>query len=89
MHVPPVLSRSLGSAWSVSLHPKGETYAASNGSGNVTMYSANPDSFGTRQGILSSGKNKHGMLCKYVRLFAFNCVDRGRRIFVPLLCPYD
>ncbi|KAG6333006.1 hypothetical protein ID866_6083 [Astraeus odoratus] len=52
-------------SWSVSLNPKGETYAGSSGSGNVNIYSAKPDSFGTRQALLSSGKNKHGMICKH------------------------
>ncbi|KAL4081294.1 WD40-repeat-containing domain protein [Scleroderma yunnanense] len=52
-------------SWSVSLNPKGGTYAGSSGSGNVTIYSAKPDSFGTRQAVLSSGKSKYGMHCKY------------------------
>lgn len=59
-------STTLGSAWSVSIHPKGEKYAASSGSGNVNVYSANPDTFGARQAVLSSGKAKHGMDCKFV-----------------------
>ncbi|KAH7922060.1 WD40 repeat-like protein [Leucogyrophana mollusca] len=52
-------------SWSVSLNPKGGTYAGTSGSGNVNIYSANPDSFGSRQLVLSSGRNKHGMDCKY------------------------
>ncbi|KAJ3488517.1 hypothetical protein NLI96_g2788 [Meripilus lineatus] len=32
-------------AWSVSLHPKGGTYAATGGSGNITIHSAEPSSF--------------------------------------------
>ena len=54
-------------AWAISLNPKGGTYAGTTGSGNVNIYSASPDSFGVRQTVLSSGRNKHGMACKHVR----------------------
>ncbi|KAG8219107.1 WD40-repeat-containing domain protein [Butyriboletus roseoflavus] len=52
-------------SWAVSLNPKGGTYAGTSGSGNVNIYSASPDSFGVRQTVLSSGRNKHGMACKH------------------------
>ncbi|KAI6098511.1 WD40-repeat-containing domain protein [Pisolithus sp. B1] len=52
-------------SWSVSLNPKGGTYAASSGTGNVNVFSANPDSFGAKQATLVSGKSKYGMVCKY------------------------
>ncbi|KAF9226933.1 WD40 repeat-like protein [Gyrodon lividus] len=52
-------------SWSVSLNPKGGTYAGTSGSGNVNIYSASPDSFGARQAVLSTGKNKHGMACAH------------------------
>jgi len=52
-------------AWSVSLHPKGETFAATGGSGNVTVHSADPTSFGERKSVLSSGRTKFGMFCKH------------------------
>ncbi|KAH0840378.1 WD40-repeat-containing domain protein [Lanmaoa asiatica] len=52
-------------AWAVSLNPKGRTYAGTSGAGNVNIYSASPDTFGVRQAILSSGRNKHGMACKH------------------------
>jgi len=50
-------------AWSVSLSPQGGTYAATGGSGNVTIHSANPENFGEHQGTLPSGRSKHGMKC--------------------------
>jgi hypothetical protein len=55
-------------AWSVSINPKGDTYAATGGSGNVSLYSADPESFGQRRAVLPSGRNKFGMFCKYVGL---------------------
>lgn len=58
---------SSSQAWAVSLNPKGGTYAGTSSSGNVNIYSASPDSFGVRQAVLSSGRNKHGMACKHVR----------------------
>ncbi|KAF8549938.1 WD40 repeat-like protein [Imleria badia] len=54
-------------SWGVSLNPKGGTYAGTSGAGNVNIYSVSPDSFGVRQAVLSSGRNKHGMACKHVR----------------------
>lgn len=53
-------------AWSVSLHPKGGTYAATGGTGNITIHSAESSSFGERKSTLSSGRNKFGMFCKHV-----------------------
>ncbi|TCD60150.1 hypothetical protein EIP91_010633 [Steccherinum ochraceum] len=52
-------------AWAVSLNPKGGTYASTGGSGNVTIHSAERDSFGERRATLASGRNKFGMSCKY------------------------
>ncbi|KIJ10982.1 hypothetical protein PAXINDRAFT_164197 [Paxillus involutus ATCC 200175] len=52
-------------SWSVSLNPKGGTYAGTSGSGNVNIYSASAESFGVRQAVLSSGRNKHGMKCAH------------------------
>jgi len=56
-------SEPIEPAWSVSLHPKGGTYASTGGSGNVTIHSAEPQNFGQRQATLTSGRNKHGMKC--------------------------
>lgn len=64
----PHLIKQTPQAWAVSLNPKGGMYAGTSGAGNVNIYSASPDSFGVRQAVLSSGRNKHGMACKYVRL---------------------
>ncbi|KAJ3553644.1 hypothetical protein NM688_g3494 [Phlebia brevispora] len=58
-------SESSEPAWSVSLNPNGQTYAATGGSGNVSIHSAEPSSFGQRQSVLSSGRNKFGMFCKH------------------------
>ncbi|ETW84199.1 hypothetical protein HETIRDRAFT_155391 [Heterobasidion irregulare TC 32-1] len=52
-------------AWSVSLDPKGGSYASTGGSGNITIHSAQLDSFGQRLSTLSSGRNKFGMHCRY------------------------
>jgi len=54
-------------AWSVSLNPKGGTYASTSGSGNVTIHSAEVGNFGERLTTLPSGRNKFGMRCKHVR----------------------
>lgn len=53
-------------AWSVSLNPRGGTYASTGGSGNVTIHSADTGSFGERRATLTSGRNKFGMHCEYV-----------------------
>ena len=53
-------------AWSVSLNPRGGTYASTGGSGNVTIHSAEPGSFGERRATLTSGRSKFGMFCKHV-----------------------
>jgi len=50
-------------SWSVSLNPKGSTYAATGGSGNVTIHSAEPETFGEQRTILPSGRGKFGMQC--------------------------
>jgi len=52
-------------SWSVSLNPKGGTYASTGGSGNITIHSAEIDTFGERRATLSSGRNKFGMHCKH------------------------
>jgi WD repeat-containing protein 61 len=62
----------LGIAWSVSLNPKGETYASTGGSGNVTIHSAQPNDFGERLSSLSSGRNKYGMHCSHVRTYSLS-----------------
>jgi hypothetical protein len=58
--------RSLCLAWSVSLHPNGESYASCGGSGNVFVRSAQPSNFGERLSTLSSGRHKFGMHCSHV-----------------------
>ncbi|KAF8484580.1 WD repeat-containing protein 61 [Russula ochroleuca] len=59
-------TRSAGEpSWSVSLNPKGGTYAATGGSGNVTIHSAEPETFGERRTTLSSGRGKFGMRCNH------------------------
>ena len=77
-HPPPVMMMSLSNkrsctayrhthtAWSVSLNPKGGTYASTGGSGNVTIHSAESASFGERRATLTSGRSKFGMFCKHV-----------------------
>jgi len=52
-------------SWSVSLNPKGGTYAATGGSGNVTIHSAEPETFGEQRAILQSGRGKFGMRCRH------------------------
>ncbi|KAJ7595039.1 WD repeat-containing protein 61 [Mycena floridula] len=53
-------------SWTASLNPQnGTTYASSGGSGNVTIHSAQPDNFGERISVLSSGRNKFGMHCSH------------------------
>ncbi|KDQ63966.1 hypothetical protein JAAARDRAFT_201435 [Jaapia argillacea MUCL 33604] len=52
-------------SWSVSLNPLGGTYASTGGSGNITIHSAEPSTFGERKSKLSSGRNKFGMCCKH------------------------
>ncbi|KAJ7129338.1 WD repeat-containing protein 61, partial [Mycena epipterygia] len=61
----PCKSLSQPVAWSVSLNPNGETYAATGGSGNVVIYSAQPDTFGQRVASLASGRSKYGMYCQH------------------------
>ncbi|KAJ6583778.1 WD40-repeat-containing domain protein [Mycena sp. CBHHK59/15] len=52
-------------SWAVSLHPGGETYAATGGAGNVVVYSAQAESFGQRVATLTSGRSKFGLTCKH------------------------
>ncbi|CDO75008.1 hypothetical protein BN946_scf184965.g10 [Trametes cinnabarina] len=52
-------------SWSVSLNPKGGTYASTGGSSNVTIHSAEPGSFGERRATLTSGRSKFGLYCKH------------------------
>ncbi|KAI0315149.1 WD repeat-containing protein 61 [Amylostereum chailletii] len=59
-------STSSEPSWSVSMNPRGGTYASTGGSGNITIHSAAPDStFGQKKDVLSSGRNKFGMRCAY------------------------
>ncbi len=62
-------------AWSVSLNPKGGTYAATGGSGNVTVHSAEPESFGERRTTLPSGRGKFGMRCSHVGIVCASFFD--------------
>ncbi|KAG6848943.1 hypothetical protein H0H93_012585 [Arthromyces matolae] len=52
-------------SWSVSLNPKGDTYATTGGSGNVLVRSAQTANFGERLATLSSGRHKFGMHCSH------------------------
>ncbi|KAK7054143.1 WD40-repeat-containing domain protein [Favolaschia claudopus] len=52
-------------SWSVSLHPNGETYGATGGSGNIAINSAKPETFGQRVASLTSGRSKYGMHCQH------------------------
>ncbi|KAI0711154.1 WD repeat-containing protein 61 [Cerioporus squamosus] len=52
-------------SWSVSLNPRGGTYASTGGSGNVTIHSAETPTFGERRATLTSGRSKFGMFCKH------------------------
>ncbi|KAF9004277.1 WD repeat-containing protein 61 [Cyathus striatus] len=52
-------------SWSVSLNPKGETYASTGGSGNVWIHSAKSDTFGERLATLPSNRSKFGMFCAH------------------------
>ncbi|KAL5507734.1 REC14 [Sanghuangporus vaninii] len=52
-------------AWSVSLHPTEETFAATGGTGNVTVHSASPSNFGEKLAKLESGRSKMGMCIKH------------------------
>ncbi|THH08235.1 hypothetical protein EW145_g2850 [Phellinidium pouzarii] len=52
-------------AWSVSLHPSGETYAATGASGKVTIHSAGPSNFGERVAKLDSGRSRMGMFATH------------------------
>ncbi|KAH7104678.1 WD repeat-containing protein 61 [Auriculariales sp. MPI-PUGE-AT-0066] len=58
-------SQSSEPAWSVSLHPKGKLYAATGGSGSITIHSATPDAFGSLQRTLSPGRAKFGMFTSF------------------------
>ncbi|KAK7681939.1 hypothetical protein QCA50_014901 [Cerrena zonata] len=52
-------------AWSVSLNPKGGTYASTGGSGNISIHSTESATFGERRATLPSGRSKFGMYCKH------------------------
>ena len=58
----------LFTAWSVSLNPRGGTFAATGGSGNVTIHSAEGETFGEQRTTLQSGRGKFGMRCSHVSL---------------------
>lgn len=62
----PTVLNLISVAWSVSLHPSGETFAATGGSGNIQIHSADPASFGERKTVLPSGRSKFGLFCKHV-----------------------
>ncbi|EJD01723.1 uncharacterized protein FOMMEDRAFT_158878 [Fomitiporia mediterranea MF3/22] len=64
-------------AWSVSLHPSGETYASTGGTGNVTIHSAESSNFGERVAKLESGRSKMGMCCTHTE--AGLAEGRGQR----------
>lgn len=53
-------------AWSVSLHPDGRTYAATGGAGNVTIHSAETSNFGQQIAKLEAGRSKFGMFTAHV-----------------------
>ncbi|KAG9012263.1 hypothetical protein FRB94_006293 [Tulasnella sp. JGI-2019a] len=48
-------------AWSVSLHPQSATYATSNASGSVNIFSAAADTFGEHLQSIPTGRTKLGM----------------------------
>lgn len=52
-------------SWSVSLNPRGSTFAATGGSGNVTIHSAEAETFGEQRTTLQSGRGKFGMRCSH------------------------
>ncbi|KAJ7228317.1 WD repeat-containing protein 61 [Mycena pura] len=52
-------------SWAVALHPDGGTYASTGGGGNVTIRSAQPETFGKEVASLTSGRSKFGMFCQY------------------------
>ncbi|KAJ3732650.1 WD repeat-containing protein 61 [Lentinula guzmanii] len=53
------------SSWSVSLNPFGSTYASAGGHGNLTIRSAESETFGQKIATVHSGRNKFGMCCSY------------------------
>lgn len=65
-------------AWSVSLNPRGDTYASTGGSGNVSIHSAQTDNFGERLSTVTSGRNKFGMFCSYVRCYLTLCPNYSK-----------
>lgn len=65
----------LSTAWSVSLNPKGGTYAATGGSGNVTIHSAEPETFGEQRTFLQSGRGKFGMRCSHVGISSASSLE--------------
>ena len=52
----------------MSLHPNGESYAATGGSGNVTIHSTDKATFGEQKQKLESGRSKFGMFTTHVRV---------------------
>ncbi|KAI0034381.1 hypothetical protein K488DRAFT_84082 [Vararia minispora EC-137] len=54
-----------GPAWAITLRPQGDAYAATGSSGDVTVHSADPASFGDTLTTLSSGRAKFGLRCAY------------------------
>jgi hypothetical protein len=70
------LSNLYPTAWSVSLNPKGGTYAATGGSGSVSIHSAEPETFGERRTVLPSGRGKFGMRCSHVGIVCASFFDK-------------
>jgi WD repeat-containing protein 61 len=68
-------------AWSVSLSPKGATYASTGGSGNIVIHSAERDDFGTRRATLPTGKSKYGLFCAHVGSFALSRLPSMNPLF--------
>ncbi|KAJ3776219.1 WD repeat-containing protein 61 [Lentinula raphanica] len=52
-------------AWSVSLNPSGSTYASAGSHGNLTIRSAEAETFGQKISTVFSGRNKFGMCCSF------------------------
>lgn len=54
--------------WTISIHPKGDTYASTGGDGGVSIHSASPVDFGSRRQHfpLSGRKKPFGMALKHV-----------------------
>jgi len=58
-------SAQLEPSWSVSLHPKGTTYASCGGSGNLLIHSTETTTFGQHRATIPSGRVKYGLCCTH------------------------